>query len=628
MADHVIVGAGASGLYTAYRLLKDGALPPGDTVRVFEWSERPGGRIYTYTFPEDVGGSDGLYCEFGGMRFATDPNFPESTVEGHRIVQSLIIDLGLAERVVPFGKSDNRLYYLRGENVYEDDLTLRKLKRLPYRFNSEFLKFLKTNKVKKPYTADTIIGAIAGVFAPGLGDANEDRARWCDYFAHGTVPEAGATPTFPAGTPARDIGYWNLLYDQLGDEGYDYAADGNGYSSNVIDWNAADAFENNNDVGSTTSFMRLDGGYSILFEKLAEEVARLAKKRPGSGIFYGQQLTELRESGDGTTTCTFVDHLGSRGTHRVEAHRLFLAMPRRALELVAAGCPADYLLNDDRVKYYLEASINQPAIKIVMLWDEAWWTNPKICKHTPQLEWPNGGTAPPPAQRVGGPTITDLPLRMVDYFANNVPGGPGKDGGPYVLLASYDDMTFSSFWRVMEQSGDYEAAPSTLRQPLKGPTSVPTDSPLAHLLVKQLAETHGAEVENVPAPRAVYYQDWGQDPFGAGYHGWAAHYNICDVMDRVRAPYQRILHEPARHTYVIGSCYSFDQGWVEGALCVAESVLREFLDFAPLNPDLERYTLVCHSKPERSEPSKASKPSKRSKSNPSSRSPKARNSPR
>jgi len=622
MADHVIVGAGASGLYTAYRLLKDGALPPGDTVRVYEWSQRPGGRIYTYTFPEDVGGG-GLYCEFGGMRFATDPRFPESTAEGHRIVQSLIIDLGLAPRVVPFGKSDNRLYYLRGENVYENDLTLRKLKKLPYRFNAEFLKFLKTNKVAKPYTADNIIGAIASVFAPGLGDANADRARWCEYFANGTVPEAGATPSFPAGTPARDIGYWNLLYDQLGDEGYDYAADGNGYSSNVIDWSAADAFENNNDVGSTTSFMRLDGGYSILFEALAAAVEELALAYPGSGIFYGQQLTRLHEStSDGTTTCTFTDHLGSGGSHTVTADRLFLAMPRRALELVAAGCPGDYLLNDDRVKYYLESSINQPAIKIVMVFDEAWWTDPKICKHMPQLEWPGGGTAPAPAQMVGGPTVTDLPLRMVDYFANNVPGGPGATGGPYVLLASYDDMTFSSFWRVMEETGDYEQAPSTLRQPLHGPTRVPADSPLAHLLVKQLAETHGARVVDVPAPRAVYYQDWGQDPFGAGYHGWAAHYNICDVMDRVRAPYQRILHEPSRHTYVIGSCYSFDQGWVEGALCVAESVLREFLDFAPLNPDLETYTLVCHSEPQSSEPPR------RSGASGHPRAPRARNSPR
>ena len=48
MSDYVIVGAGASGLYTAYRLLKDGGLAAGDTVQVYEWSQRPGGRIHTF----------------------------------------------------------------------------------------------------------------------------------------------------------------------------------------------------------------------------------------------------------------------------------------------------------------------------------------------------------------------------------------------------------------------------------------------------------------------------------------------------------------------------------------------------------------------------------------------------
>jgi phytoene dehydrogenase-like protein len=52
--NYVIIGAGASGLYTALRLLRDGNLQPGDTVQVYEWSHRPGGRIYTYTFPPDL----------------------------------------------------------------------------------------------------------------------------------------------------------------------------------------------------------------------------------------------------------------------------------------------------------------------------------------------------------------------------------------------------------------------------------------------------------------------------------------------------------------------------------------------------------------------------------------------
>jgi uncharacterized NAD(P)/FAD-binding protein YdhS len=37
MADYVIVGAGASGLFTAFRLLKTKA-KLGDTVNLYEWS--------------------------------------------------------------------------------------------------------------------------------------------------------------------------------------------------------------------------------------------------------------------------------------------------------------------------------------------------------------------------------------------------------------------------------------------------------------------------------------------------------------------------------------------------------------------------------------------------------------
>src|SRR5262249_27487279 len=199
---------------------------------------------------------------------------------------------------------------------------------------------------------------------------------------------------------------------------------------------------------------------------------------------------------------------------------------------------------------------DQPAIKAVMVFDQAWWTS-AACQFPPNLVLPTN--APPGtsvAQWVGGATITDLPLRMVYYFANNIPGGPGLTGGPYVLLASYDDMNYSDFWRVVEESGDYTTAPSQEYQPLTGPTSVPVNSALANLLLKQLAEAHGIALENVPTPTAVYFQDWGQDPFGGGYHGWSAHYNICQAMDYIRAPYQKILQNPqGQRIYIIGSCY-------------------------------------------------------------------------
>ncbi len=601
MTNHVVIGAGASGLYTAYRLLTCGQLQQGDTVQLYEAGHRPGGRIYTYQFPPPVG-QNGLYAELGGMRFAVDNGFPTTIVDGHVLVQNMIVELGLQPLVVPFDESEivtdnpqsGRMYYLRGTCVFENSLSSpAALANLSYNYSPEFLAYVKS-KVPVPFTSDNVLGAIAADFAPNLGSANKDRPAWCTYFSSGYVSASNASVVFRANTKVQNIGYWNLLYDRFGDEGFDYVADGAGYTSNVINWNSADAMQANNDYGSGVSYRRLDGGFGGLFEKLASAVQSLAAGFPGSGIFYNHTATGLAELANGQTLCTFDTHPGQQV---VAADQLFLAMPRKSLELVAAGCAPNYMLNQDKVQYYLQSSIDQPAIKVLMVFDSPWWSaDSGLCTHPPFLTNPKPTQNPPvpPGQWVGGPTITDLPLRQVYYFGNNVPGGPGVNGGPYVLLASYDDENYSDFWRVLESSGDLTETPSRVDQPLHGPTPVAVDSAMAAMLMKQLAEVHGADLARLPAPLAVYYQDWGQNPFGGGYHGWAAHYNICDAMDLIRAPYQKLLHDDRYRTYIIGSCYSFDQAWVEGAFCVAESVLQEFLHLDPFR-QVSNYWLVCRS---------------------------------
>jgi hypothetical protein len=594
MANYIIVGGGAAGLYTAYRLLQSGNLIPGaDTVTLYEWSDRVGGRIYSYTFPPNVS-TDGLYAEVGGMRFAIDsnnfPNNPSQIIEGHVLVQNMILEMELQGKVVPFLESpvmkgqpkSGRMYYLRGDNFYENSLT--DPKQLPYNFNSEFDAFLQSYVKQPPYTADAILAGLATAFVPSAWGSNVYRPQWCNYYATGTVSSAAGTTSFPPNTLISDIGYWNLLYDQLGDEGFDYTADGNGYTSNVINWNSADAMQANNDYGSGVSYSRLLGGYSLLFDALSNAIAQLSTNFIGSGIMTGQRLLSLAENSLNQTVCVFADSNGN--TTEVNADYLFLAMPRRSIEMVAANCPPTHILNNESVKFYLESSIDQPAIKVVMVFDTPWWQSAPV---PPNLQ------DDPVAGPVGGPTITDLPLRQVYYFGSNVPGPTPVPGGPFVLLASYDDMSYSDFWRQLEIQGTWPETPSEWRQPLIGPTSVPIDSPFTNLLLKQLGEAHGLPAGQLPpVPIAVYFQDWGQDPFGGGYHGWAPHYNICNAMDWVRAPYQKILRqsESSPQLYIVGSCYSFDQAWVEGAFCTAESVLQEFLGL-PAFRSVSDYTLIC-----------------------------------
>src|SRR5579872_1254073 len=316
MTSYIIAGAGASGLYTAYRLLQSGKIKPGDTLQLFEWGPtHVGGRIHTYRFPKTM--ADGQYVEVGGMRFSTDENFPRSIDSGHILVQNLIVELGLQELVQPFVESPVRMYYLRGRTIYSNNISPALL---PYNFDADFLA-----RGYGSQTADAILGDMTTLFAPGSDKWT--RKDWCKYFTTGTVPEKAATQSYPAGTPVHNIGYWNLLYDQLGDEGFDYVSDANGYTSNVINWNSADAMQANTDYGSNSAYSRLAGGYGLLFDSLAKNIVEMAAKVQSiPPIVMGHRLLNFEHDG-AAFTCHFQDE--QDGLTTVKGDYLFLAMPRR-----------------------------------------------------------------------------------------------------------------------------------------------------------------------------------------------------------------------------------------------------------------------------------------------------------
>ena len=560
MADTVIVGAGPSGLFIAWRLLSSGKLKQGDKVRLYEWADRDvGGRIRTYEYPE----CGGQYIEAGGMRFATEVR-DGRIVGGHVLVQNLVRAMNLQSRVVDFVESPSRLYYLRGENIYERDIP-KSGSPLPYYFDLAFLS-RHFNKM----SADGVMAEAAKVFAPGAEDWT--RAQWCDYFSNGVL-QSDVGGVFRAGTKVSDIGYWNLLYAFLGDEGFNYISDANGYSSSVVNWNSADAMKANCEYGSDIRYKRIAGGYGLLFRALREAILQID---PDCLRMSSRLLRYEYNEARAKFTCDF-ESCGE--SFSVEADTLILAMPRRSLELIAANCGAANTLNQPDVQNYLGSSIDNPSVKVGMLFDTAWWTDPAIVQFQPET-----------VDGVGGPSITDLPLRQMYYFGNNAVNA--KEGGPYVVLASYDDMTYESFWRELEIEGRRTLAFSRNYQALNGPTVLPKDSTMERMILSQLSSVHGLQPgARIPAPISTLFTDWGTDPFGGGYHSWSAHYDICDVMRKMRAPATGILGKK-QNLYVIGSCYSIDQSWVEGALCVAESVLQDYLGMEPFCALPDGYCLI------------------------------------
>src|SRR4051812_6764275 len=96
--DVAIVGGGVAGAYTAWRL---GRAQPNLRIRLFEMSDRIGGRLRSVAFPQ----APQLVGELGGMRF----------LEAHRHVFNVVKSLGLPQRGYPVFEAGDRLA-LRGKS--------------------------------------------------------------------------------------------------------------------------------------------------------------------------------------------------------------------------------------------------------------------------------------------------------------------------------------------------------------------------------------------------------------------------------------------------------------------------------------------------------------------------------
>lgn len=582
MTTSTIFGAGPAGLYTAWRLATSGTLGEGDAIELVEWgdyafeegsgSRRPAGRICSHHVGGDVANS---YIEIGGMRFIEwDPD----TAEGHQLVTKTITALGMDGDVVPFLTTDNPLYLLRNRHYHQEQLT-----------SGEVTAPYDTSADHRP--SDDLVADVAARATTG-NDA-EGRVDQCGFFSTGALHDIESS-VFRDGDDVGNIGFWNFFYDQAGSEGYAYATSAGGYNSNTINWNTADAAIYLGEFAPGGTFKTLGTGYSSLFEELYRQ-ARAAAAEAGV-VFTLRARTRLHSiwlegevvhyhvataddpdvpDGDASTT----DHA-------------FLAMPRHSVELVARATRyhavegrTDFL-NALAVRNDLGSVIEQPSYKVAMFFDRPWWED---ARHAPDLV--NDGVR----AQVFGPTITDLPLRQVYYFGDNSRAGDGK---AYGLLASYDDMTFVRFWKELELDvTERRTIPESLDdQALAG--GAPAPPVMVRMLMQELERVHFDAADgsgSIPAPIETAFMDWGNLPFGAGYHAWAAHHDISAVMDRIRTP-AALAGVRDAPVYLVGSAYSNDQAWVEGAFCTAESVLHGHLGL-PTVADTSRYPLVCGTGP-------------------------------
>jgi monoamine oxidase len=521
--DYAVIGGGVAGTYAAWRLAESGR----GAVGLFECSDRIGGRLYSVRLP----GMPNIPGELGGMRFMP---------QDHKMVAAVVGRFGLETRDFPMGDDrpldpkrpdgpkigrSRNILHLRGRRFTEAD-------------------FADPGKV--PYM---LLPGEAGLSPTELqfrvmqllaGDRDLTEKEWFDLEVFGE--------------PLYKIGYWNLLSRVLSAEAYAFMRDAGGYVANTANTNSVYQLPATEYGDTNVLYLCLKDGFQALPLTLARAYAEASGRAPemGStlirieGIGEGYRLHFRKTSGE---AASFAEAAAGEG-FAVTAKHVVLAMPRRALELIDWPC----WQSDLRLRCDLDSVVCQTAFKLLLGFEVPWWRALGL---------------------MAGRSITDLPLRQTYYMASEADFGSSDGNQSALLLASYNDMSTVPFWRGLEHTAPFEGR----RTRFTGDAPAVPDTPLRvtgqmiDAAVKQLAEMHG--LNSVPAPHTAVYHDWSDDPYGGGWHEWRAGYRYSDIIPRMLRPVD------TENVMICGEAYSRDQGWVEGALDTAETMLQRCLKLDP-----------------------------------------------
>jgi monoamine oxidase len=227
------------------------------------------------------------------------------------------------------------------------------------------------------------------------------------------------------------------------------------------------------------------------------------------------------------------------GQPAITVRRLVLALPRMALEPIAAASPP---IRSPEIRELLGSSDAHPAHKLYLLYDRPWWRD--------------GGD-------IGRLDVSDLPLRKT-YYLDAIAGAPGASG---LMLAAFTDGEHVDDWRPLAEG----RAPRLDLRPFGAADRWDDFAPPAAMVefaLAQLRELHGREI---PEPASAAFIDWDVATRGGAWHFWRAGARPWEVMARLLQPV------PDLEVYVCGEAYSTTQAWVEGALETAEAVLQRLM---------------------------------------------------
>jgi monoamine oxidase len=517
--DIAIVGAGVSGVYCAWRLKQT---HPDLNVVVLEGSSTVGGRLLSVRPP----GIKNMVAELGGMRILPAVQ-PRITTLVQKLNDALPADKQIELYDFPVDEPQN-LAYLRGTYLRLADFAQAPDK-VPYH-----LSFLE-----KGGSPGSIIVAAIERIVPGVTDPSLTDERRRELVRHATFE----------GRPLYEQGFWNVLLRVVSGEAFQLGVDAGGYSSTLSNWNAADAIPwFLSDFGVAPLYKGFSQGYQtvplMLADLFQQAGGKLRLQAQVQGFTWQDDIFELQLTAG-----------------PIQAKKLILAMPRRALDLLAPTSPAL-----QQIQPLLASVTPRPLFKLFTTYTSPWWRGAGYTDHT--------GTYVPVE---AGRTVTDLPVRQT-YYWPTVEGKPAT-AGPAMLMASYDDGTSVGYWDGLRprrhqawQQGQEVATPRNAFSGAAVDENIEwhryqASTGMVHEVARQLGIIHG--LSYTPEVQHAAFRDWGDDPFGGGWNSWNIGVKSWEVKHQIVQPL------PKQPLYICGEAYSDAQGWVEGALQTADYVLEK-----------------------------------------------------
>ena len=534
--DIAIVGAGVSGIYSAYRFLEDDRYN-NKKIGIFDLNDKVGGRLESIVLPES-----NVTGELGGMRYLTSQKITTSLIENI---------FKLKNKKFKTGETSSHTFYLRGQRFKENEWEENQKKQDKFYtryFMSEQLQGYHPDQLFNKVIAEVCLND------PWFNDSYNNKIEKQDDYNYSFKLSSEDWDNikrnliyYKDNSPYNqmklyDIGFWNLLKDQLGNEGYEFLANAGSYYSNTLSWNSSEAFSYIvGDFTDGVEYKTIDEGY----DQLAYSLAKRVSENDNVTLYLNSELKTF--SKDKESYELELVNVNTTKTKKVKTREIILAMPKRSLELLDQD---NFFFKDashSKVSKLIDTVYAEPSLKLLLGFEYPWW---RECLNS-----------------YYGKSTTDLPMRQCYYF------GVDEDNQHSLLLASYNDMRTVNFWKSMIRSNDNKfirhdeiKSKNNNLELFNEKYSDEVTNVMVEESINQLEELHDIKI---PKPYASLVKDWSKDPFGGGYHAWHTGIDVQKTMKLIRKPYEY------ENIYIVGEAYSSDQGWTEGAFKTAEKMLQE-----------------------------------------------------